>query len=134
MTALGLAVVAFVVVLGGWLHYLSLIPKERVPKDPAADKAAMGLGALLAVAACGVALASAEGPVVATWVIAGLSVGFVGFFLWLLKIAKLPTAPATVSVGDVLPAFTAFDTAGAPYDAAALKGRRALVKLFRGSW
>jgi len=132
MTAsLPFALGAMALVLGGWLHYLAAIPKERVPARPRAHQATMATALLLAAAA--VAL-GAPGPDVASLVVALVATGLSLFFFYLLAQAPLPDGALAVAVGDALPLIELKDSDGRLGRSADWRGRRVLLKFFRGHW
>ena len=115
-------------ILGAWLHYLALIPKERVPEVPIAHHAIMVLGSLLGIA--GVALHPGVASALLTAV--GLSGSVFWFYLFLQ--AALPDGEPSFSIGDPLPAFEALDGRGETVSSETLQGKRLLLKFFRGYW
>jgi hypothetical protein len=121
-----LGVAALVVVNAAWLRYLSLIPKERVPRRPFGALAAMALGSLLAVL-------SLTAPSAATMALAAPSLVLAAFFVFLLAHAPQP-ARLRLREGDALIPFSATTADGAPFPSSALLGRRTLLKFFRGHW
>jgi hypothetical protein len=129
LSILGLALVG-----GAWLHYLAMIPRERVPRRPVGHGALMALGSLMALAAVVLALATGDGSLVLAAVLAGVTVGLAGYFFWLLRQAALPADRLSFVAGDPLPRFKAFDAEGRPFDSASLDGRRFFLKFFRGHW
>ena len=125
-----LAIAGVSLVSLGWLHYLWLIPRERVPERPVAHLAAMVLGPLLSAAALAVA-----GPLFWLWVgLALASVGLGGFFWVLMAFAPLPDGNIAVCVGEPLLDFTALDSTGAEVGPSDWRGRPVLFKFFRGHW
>ncbi|MCB9766122.1 MAG: hypothetical protein H6739_40475 [Alphaproteobacteria bacterium] len=126
---------SLLIVLGGWLHYLRLIPQERVPERPVAHMGVLGVGALLAVMSTipGVTTGSlAVG--LAALVLGAIAVGGALYFPILLSQAPLPDGALVVSVGDPLPDFEAPDATGAVHRSADWRGSRVLLKFFRGHW
>lgn len=129
-----LAALALALVTITWLDYFWRIARHRVPRRPRAHVITSTLGIALALAA--VAWGPARGQGV-SWIALGLtplSVGMGGFFLWLLPQAALPEGELVVSVGDALPAFSAWDHRGERFDSASLAGDRVLLKFVRGHW
>ena len=118
-----------------WLHYLKLIPEERVPKRPWLH--ILGILVSLVMMALSVVQYVAEGdpaipgPAVALWIL----ISFLdGLFIFLLFQARLPRGQLAVEVGGSLIPFTAQDQDGQAFDSASLRGQRTLLKFFRGHW
>lgn len=121
LTGLGL-------VCAGWLHYLWLIPQERVPARPIIHPLLINLGGLLAV------IGAVTGRVVVGLILASLAAVLAGLFDYLLIIAHLPPANLTLAVGQRWLPFTALDDAGQPVNSQTWQGQRLLLKFFRGQW
>lgn len=117
-------------VSASWLHYLWLIPRERVPKRPTLH----GLLMVLGILAGGLALITPDHRGVALAVGAVYTWPLGGFFLWLLTQARLPDPAIRVEAGGPLPDFSTVDADGKPFSTEDLAGRRVLLKLFRGHW
>ena len=122
-----LSIVGLLIVSGAWLHYLALIPKEKVPKHPNGHKAMMGLGAVVSILG-----APALPYVGAALMVVSVILAF--FFVYLLREAPLPKGELGVSVGDPLLPFEAQLADGSLFSSESLKGRRLLFKFFRGHW
>ncbi len=54
--------------------------------------------------------------------------------LYLIFTGAQKVSDTMVSVGDKIPAFTATDDQGEPFDSSSLAGSRVLIKFFRGHW
>jgi hypothetical protein len=118
---LALALVVPTTLVWAWLAFKVRVPVNRMP-----FLALWGGGAALGV----IALLQSGGSVSA-WVAAGLGGSLV--FLALTG-GQRATAPDSVKVGDRLPAFTAQDEHGQPFDSRSLAGNPLLLKFFRGHW
>ena len=118
----------FLIINGAMLHYLGLIGKEKVPVSLVPHSVIMLLGALSAVV--GVALAGTGGTIA----VAVLSVALTGGLLYLFSLAPLPDGELIARIGEPLPPLVAPDHDGHSFDVASLKGKRVMVKFFRGSW
>lgn len=129
-----LAVSAVVVVNAAWLYYLWLIPKERVPERPFGFVAAMVAGVSMSGASLLAALREEEAIAPSMWVLAGVATSLAAFFVYLLKQAALPDGEIRVAVGDKLLTFAARDTNGDRFHTDELRGKRVLLKFFRGHW
>lgn len=134
MLALLVSVAALALMMGGWMHYLWLIPQERVPEEPVAHSTAMaaatGLGVL------GLVFTTVWGgglPVLEVSLQVSAVLGAAGFF-YLMGQAPLPDTTPRFAVGSVLPPFSALTHEGVAFDASELRGHRVLLKFFRGHW
>jgi len=126
---LTLALASLALTTGAWLHYLALIPRERVPARPTAHQAAMVAALLLGAAA--VLQSRADAPSIA---IAAVSMSLVAFFFYLLRQAPLPDGKLAVTVGDPLPLIEATSSDGERVLSTDWAGQRVLFKFFRGHW
>jgi len=123
---MSLAHLALVLVLPTTLVWAWLAFKVRVPANRMPFLAAWSAGAALGVIAL---LQSGGSP--AAWVAAALGGSLV--FLALTGDQRA-AAPDSVRVGEPLPAFTAPDEHGQPFDIRSLAGSPLLLKFFRGHW
>ncbi len=120
------AFLGLLIAAGTWLWYLRLIPGERVPDRPVVHQALMG--ASLLFGAVGLVAGGGEAIIgVAAMILSA-------YFFFLIANALLPPGEITVSVGDRLPDFAALDDDGAPVESQSWRGRRVLLKFYRGSW
>ncbi len=125
---LPIAIAGFVVTSGSSLHYLRSIPTESFPENPWVHRLGLASGAVLSLVGVGLA------PGLLTGVLAALTVGFAAFHLHVLSQHALPPAEPTVGPGDPLPPFSLLDEHGEAVTRDDLRGRRLLIKLFRGHW
>jgi hypothetical protein len=116
------------ITMGVIVWYFWVINKEKVPVSVAPFAAVVVAGIVLA------ALAVAMEPRVLTVALLGLDLAVGGFILWLLTFRKLPDGALIAKAGQPLPPLAATDDTGAPFDLTSLKGRRVMLKFFRGSW
>ncbi|MEZ4293547.1 MAG: hypothetical protein R3B70_01120 [Polyangiaceae bacterium] len=127
-----LALASLLAVNAAWLHYLWLIPKEKVPARPTGHLLAFATASLVATAAV------VTGALAHTWLtpalLAAPALGLAAFFLYLLRQAPLPDTQLTVAVGSPLPLIEATAHDGGPRSTRDLAGQRLLIKFFRGSW
>jgi hypothetical protein len=65
---------------------------------------------------------------------AGLAVFASTFFLLMIAIGGQKVGNDAIHVGTTIPAFTAPDEHGQPFDSASLAGHPVLIKFFRGHW
>ncbi|HHH31330.1 MAG TPA: hypothetical protein ENK57_23695 [Polyangiaceae bacterium] len=131
--ATGLAAAGMVSVLAGWAGYMATISEGRVPERPTATFVLTLGGA--AVAVVGVALAAKEAAwSAATLAPAGFAVFMAGFFAFLFSIRRVPEGNLQVEVGEPLLPFEAKRADGSAFSTDDLKGKRVLLKFFRGSW
>ncbi|MEO0601225.1 MAG: hypothetical protein AAF211_07300 [Myxococcota bacterium] len=133
-TAPILAALGSFVSLGAWVIYFTTVPSGRVPTRPVAYLLLQVTALVLSVAGL-VGLPGVDGLALAGTVGLG-AFGVVAstLFLWLFTQRKTPVGDLRVATGDALLAFTAADAAGEPFDSHSLRGRRVLLKFFRGSW
>ena len=124
-----LAWVGLALVTAAWLHYLWLIPQERVPERPMAHGALMLVGVGVGIAATAMGT-----PWMSLALLLALTLPFTAGFFWLLAQAALPPQTPTVAVGDVLRPFEAHTGAGEPWSSEALGGKRVLLTVCRGHW
>lgn len=129
-----LAVLAFLLVMGTWGWYMSTIPRGTVPTWPLGSIITMGLGAVSAIGAL-VTLSSVRlVGVIIVLILSGMALGMAGFFYWLLTQRKTPIGDLKVEVGDAILPFEAHMSDGRPFHTDQFKGRRILLKFFRGGW
>lgn len=125
---IGFSLVGVILVGAGWLHYLWLIPQERVPIRPKYHLSIITLGLTFGLWG---AIGLPTWPGLALLVVSG---ALAGLFYYLLFIAHLPPAKLTVAVGQAWLPFTAVDDAGQAVSSQVWQGRRLLLKFFRGQW
>jgi len=119
--------------VGAFATYLSSIPSGKVPARPLGHLALQGVGALLGIGGIATAIASGGG-VVAPAVSGGLALTVSGLFGYLYSQRATPLGNLRVKVGDPLRPFTALTPEGGTFESASLRGRRILLKFFRGQW
>lgn len=123
--------------LFGWVHYLQLIPKEKVPSRPLFHTTLMVLSCLLAATYIILSLRSPQPLHLGLVVASVLSFGVAAFFLYLLTQAPLPDNKIKVSVGEPMLPVTGLDSAGQTHrldPSSGWTGQRLLFKFFRGHW
>ncbi|NOY27684.1 MAG: hypothetical protein GXP62_17605 [Oligoflexia bacterium] len=128
ITALALALAGFLLSHGVITWYFLVINREKVP---------VSVGPFAGAILCGMALSIAAlvlGPSWTTGVMGAINLGLGSGILWLLTLRKLPNGHLIATVGQPMPPLSATDDTGAVFDLAGLKGRRLMVKFFRGSW
>jgi len=131
--ALGLSVAGMANVLAGWASYLATIPKGQVPERPTLTFVLTLGGAAASVV--GVGLALREGVATAGVVVpAGIAVAMAAFFAWLFAQRRVPAGDIQVAVGEPMIRFSCKRADGSAFDSEQLRGRRVLLKFFRGSW
>ena len=129
-----LAIVGLLVVGAAWLHYLTLIPVEKVPQRPILHTVFMVVGMGLSVWAVIRPLLNNQSFPTVPLLLALVSIPTGGLFLYLLTIAALPDTPLKVAVGDVLPTFMAVNDEALLVETADFHQQRLLLKFFRGHW
>lgn len=125
---ISLALLGLGLTFASWGVYMAAIARERVPPRPLGHVAAQ-VGALAASL-----VAIVVGPSIATIAAAVLTVPLAALFLFLLSQAPVPDATIRVAVGQPLLAFSAQTSEGASWSTEQLRGRRVLLKFFRGAW
>jgi len=127
-----LAGAGFATVLGSWVTYFATVPSGKVPLRPFGHLAAQAAGTALGVA--GLASALGTGSVLGPALLAVPAVTMGALFGFLYTQRATPVGRLRVSVGDPLRPFTALTPEGDTFDAASLRGKRVLLKFFRGHW
>lgn len=128
MNGLGLGLLALALIAGSGVAWFRAAFAVRLPTDRRGFVAAWLLGAGLAVAAL------ALGPGWIGGVSAVLALVGAAFFLFTVAVSRQLVAPGAISVGAVLPEFSALDEDGRSFASAGLAGRPVLLKFFRGHW
>ncbi len=119
-------------VVTSWVAYMATVPSGKVPLRPYGHFAAQALGAGLA--GTGMATAMTTGGVLLPALVGAPAVTLAGLFGYLYTQRATPVGRLRVAVGDPLRPFTALTPEGDTFDAASLRGRRVLLKFFRGHW
>ena len=120
-------------VLGGWAHYISTIPRDRVPRKPIIMYVTQTAGLILGSVSLVVGVRAGDVPG-GFMVVAGFAI-FMGFFFFVLySQRKTPLGKLQVEVGAPMLAFESVDSAGHPINSNDWRSRRVLLKFFRGSW
>lgn len=131
--AWGLALLGCTSVVVGWVQYLATIQRDDVPRVPQTMFLAQGLG--VALAASSVAAGFAGGGVPAgALAMVGFAAMMAAFFFGLYSQRKTPLGKLQVAVGEPMLAFEAMDSTGQRVSSDDWRGRRVLLKFFRGSW
>ncbi|MFT7654807.1 MAG: hypothetical protein ACI9ON_003269 [Limisphaerales bacterium] len=120
-------------VFGGWGHYMATIPGDRVPRYPTVMFISQTVGLMCA----GVALVMAgqTGSIPAgVMVMAGFAIFMGMFFFILYSLRKTPLGKIQVKVDAPMLAFEGVDSTGNSVNSDDWRGRRVLVKFFRGLW
>ncbi len=131
---IGMSTAAFVVVMGTWGVYLASIPRGTVPVRPVGSVFMQCIGIVLAVSAIFSSYQGSETSGAAVLVPAALALMMGLTFLWLLSQRKTPIGDLKVKVGDNLLSFESTTSEGIGFHSDELKGKRTLLKIFRGSW
>jgi peroxiredoxin len=134
MNPIILAAVALVVALGGFIQYFRTIPRNKVPENPVALKFYSILGIVLAVSALYMGIPGSVGSVIAVIALSFFPLFMGSFILWILTQRKTPIGDIKVKVGDTLLPFTATTSDGAVFNSEELRGKRTLLKFYRGGW
>lgn len=133
VSPLVLAVGGFTLVLGSWVAYMATVPSGRVPLRPFGHLAVQSVGGVLGVVGIGSAVVGG-GPLLGPVLPGAMAAVMAGLFVFLYSQRSTPVGQLRISVGAPLRAFTAGTPDGDTFDSASLKGRRVLLKFFRGHW
>ncbi len=135
LSPLALASLGSLLAVSGFAHYLSLIPRRKVPLRPVLTISLLSVALALTLAALGLGAVehglASVGP--------ALGAGVFGwmlplFFFYLLSNRQTPLGELKVAVGDPLLPFEARTHSGEAFHSDALAGKRVLLKFFRGQW
>ena len=127
------AAAAFVSVFGGWGHYIATIPGDRVPKVPQLMFVTQGAGLVLAGLSIVLAVQAGSKPV-SSMVLSGFALFMGVFFFILYSQRKTPLGKLQVKVGAPMLAFSTLDSSGQSVNSDDWRGKRILLKFFRGFW
>ena len=123
-----IALTGFLLTQGVITWYFAIIHREKVPVSVGPFAGAILAGMSLT------AVAVAMEPGILTGILFGVNALMGGGILWLLTQRKLPDGELIAAVGQPMPFLSAPDDTGAAFDLTDLKGKRVMVKFFRGSW
>ena len=129
-----LSLVSLGAAVAGWLTYLSLIPREKVPEKPHVFSAWMGASCLLSAASFRGYFDPSARLSIPFSLASGLTLMLGAFFFFLLAQAPMPDGEIRCTVGGQLPPFEARDADDRPFSSASLSGGPVLLKFFRGHW
>ena len=127
------AVLGFVSVFGGWGHYLSTIPRDVVPRTPTLMFVTQAAGLIFAIASIVFGLRVEVTPV-GPMIFAVFAVFMGQFFFILFSLRKTPLGKLQAQVNAPMLAFETLDSTGTLVHSDDWRGRRILLKFFRGSW
>lgn len=116
--------IALIIVLVTTVLWFRLAFRVAIPRNPLPFALGWGIGGGLGL----LALIVAGGGAAAT----ATALGFL--FLYFVTTGAQRAGGDMVRVGDAIPAFTAIDADGNPFDSRELAGNPALIKFFRGHW
>ena len=125
---LTMALLGFALVNVAMVHYFVTIANENVPESIGPHGSAFAVGGVLGVG--GMLLA----PGAATFGFGGMAVFFAVFLLWLLGQRRTPDGELIAKIGEVLPELAAPNQNGDMVSLDDLRGRRVLLKFYRGHW
>ena len=127
-----LAIVSVVLAVGALVAYALLIRVPLVRNHPGAYIVACAL----AVGLAGLALVRARGRRWPAWLALGLTTLVLAGTIWFnVVVARIPSSPTAVRVGERPPDFTLPDADGRPVSLADFRGRKPVVLVFyRGYW
>ena len=128
MTGLILAGTAVSLLIGGIAIWMRLIGRVEIDTGRRLPSAMIVAALVLAV------VALTQSPGLLGGILAGLTATIGSIAILLQVLAPQSNQVPAVEVGQTLPAFTALDHEGKPFDLASLNGRPILMKFFRGHW
>ena len=121
-------------VMTSWVAYMATVPSGRVPARPTGHMIAQGSGTIAVIVGIAQALPAGFDATLIALSVGSLPLVMGPLFFFLLSQRKTPIGKLTVKVGDPLPAFAAVDDHGEPFASESLRGKRVLLKFFRGQW
>ena len=129
-----LAAVSLIIAIMGFVTYLSTIPRGTVPVWPIGTFITLII--VIIIALTSIILNFKSGGIVGfIGIVISAFALFMGCaFFWLFSQRKTPVGDLKVKVGDKLLNFSAITSEGAAFNTDTLKGRRTLIKFFRGGW
>jgi len=130
--AVALAGAGFATVVTSWVTYMATVPSGKVPLRPYRHFAVQAVGAGLAIT--GIATGATAGGALLPTLVAAPALTLAGLFGWLYSQRATPVGRLQVAIGDAVRPFTALTPEGDTFDVASLRGRRVLLKFFRGHW
>lgn len=134
MNALTLSIIGLLITLLGTLKYLLDIPKNKVPVYPVILITSL----LLGLGITGLSILESQLSIsilsIAHLLISSITALIAFGMLWLLKNRKTPIGEIKVSVGDKLIPFESTFSDEKPFSTDEFKGKRVLLKFFRGAW
>lgn len=134
ITVFSFAVLGLLTSITGVVVYMMKVKKNQTPKMPIGLLFSLLLGIVISGYSLMIAASSSLLSIVATSVPFALS-AFIGvMFSFLLLQKKPPLGDIKVKVGDKLLSFESQTSLGVPFSDDNLKGKRTLLKFFRGSW
>ena len=128
-----LALAALGSVLIGWGFYIATIPRDRVPRTPILMFITQVTGVGLGVSSFLVGSLAGDLPGAAIFT-AGFAIFMALFFLVLFTQRKTPLGKIQVEVGSPMLAFDSKASDGNIVSSNDWRGRRILLKFFRGFW
>lgn len=126
---LTLSIIGFLILNTGLIHYFAKLKKNQTPKNPVALKLAMLVSSLLSVYALAIHTYYLNAETIAIIFFAFFILPTSTTFAYFLATKNTPVGDIKVKVGDD---FIPFSTDG--FDSDTLKGKRTLLKFYRGSW
>ncbi len=130
--AIGFTVLSFLIAIAGFVSYFAKLKKNKTPKYP------IGLATTLPVSiVLGFYAVSLSNSALLT-IITALPVGLVtlvsAMLLFFLVQKNTPIGNIKVKLGDSILPFTTSNFEGDTFNTESLKGKRTLLKFYRGSW
>jgi peroxiredoxin len=132
MMTLSVALLGILSSIIGLVVYLRKMKKSKTPKKPIGLIISMLLG--LCFGGYAVFLSNSTTELTLSGIILGFTVFIAAMLSFLLLQKKAPLGDIKVKVGDLIIPFQADTFEGKTFSTQTLKGKRTLLKFFRGSW
>ena len=129
-----LAVISLIIAIGSFATYLSTIPRGKVPVWPTGTFITLTISNIVALTAIFLNYKSGGVVGIIGIVVSIFALFMGGAFFWLFSQRKTPIGNLKVKVGDKLLGFSATTSEGSAFNSDSLKGKRTLLKFFRGGW
>ena len=132
MTALTIALLGILSSIIGLVVYLKKMKKSKTPKKPIGLIISMLLG--LCFGGYAVSLSNTTTEFIVAFILLGFTVFITAMLSFLLLQKKAPLGDIKVKIGDLIIPFEANTFESDTFSTETLKGKRTLLKFFRGSW
>ncbi|MEE8151259.1 MAG: peroxiredoxin family protein [Nitrosomonadaceae bacterium] len=134
MNPILIAIVGLVVTFGAIAHYFSTISRNKVPENVIVLRVSIIIGIVLVIIALFTGIPGSVGSVIGIILLAIITIFLGSFILWMLSQLKTPIGNIKVKVGDTILPFETKNSDGENFSTSQLRGKRTLLKFFRGAW